>query len=82
MSEKGFLASLCDFFKSLFSSEPAPATTTATEPATSSAATKGDGLTGVERYIRNKASITTQLTGVEKYIRNKVANTTQLSSVE
>ena len=59
---KGLFASICGFFKSLFSSSPA---------AESKPAASADGLTSVERYIRNKAQGGSNLTGVEKYIRNK-----------
>jgi hypothetical protein len=70
---KGLLASICGFFKSLFSSSPA---------AESKPAAANDGLTGVERYIRNKAQGGSTLTGVEQYIRNKAANSKPLTGVE
>lgn len=70
---KGLLASICGFFKSLFSSSPAAAS----KPAASN-----DGLTGVERYIRNKSQGGSTLTGVENYIRNKATNSKPLTGVE
>ncbi|MED5509616.1 MAG: hypothetical protein VX841_04915 [Pseudomonadota bacterium] len=70
---KGLFASICGFFKSLFSSSPA---------AESKPAAPADGLTGVERYIRNKAQGGSNLTGVEKYIRNKTTNGKPLTGVE
>ncbi len=79
MSEKGLFASICGFFKGLFSSEavqssaPAPA---------SSASSNNDGLTSVERYIRNKESVADQVTSVERYIRNKAATSEVITSVE
>ncbi len=66
MNEKGFFASICDFFCGLFSSGSDKNTTVAS-------ATNNDGLTGVERYIRNQAATAKPLTGVEKYIRNQAA---------
>jgi hypothetical protein len=81
MSDKGFLASVCGFFKSLFSSSPSPAPTSSAKPS-SPAAKSNDGLTGVERYIRNQSNSGSQLTGVEKYIRNKTTTTTVVTSVE
>lgn len=70
MSEKGFLASICGFFKGLFSSSGS------SDCCGNDAANKSanDGLTGVERYIRNKAQNGQNLTGVESYIRNKMSN--------
>jgi hypothetical protein len=67
MADKGFFASICDFFKGLFSSSAS------SKPATA-------GLTGVERYIRNKEQ--GSLTGVERYIRNQAANAKPLTGVE
>jgi hypothetical protein len=67
MSEKGFFASICSFFCGLFSSSSKE--TTSATPAN----TNSDGLTGVERYIRNQAANAKPLTGVEKYIRNQAA---------
>jgi hypothetical protein len=81
MSEKGLMASICGFFKSLFSGAPA-AESSASAPAATEAATSNDGLTGVERYIRNKANTSSELTGVEKYIRNQAANSKPLTGVE
>lgn len=75
MSEKGFFASICDFFCGLFSSKSDEAQTSAASTASS------DGLTGVERYIRNQASSTPSLTGVEKYIRAQ-ASATPMTGVE
>jgi hypothetical protein len=66
MKQKGFFASICDFFCGLFSSSSPETSTTA--PAASK-----DDLTGVERYIRNQAANAKPLTGVEKYIRNQAA---------
>lgn len=67
MSDKGLLASICDFFKGLFSADE-----TENTPAASNK--NNDGLTGVERYIRNQQNGGSSLTGVERYIRNKMAN--------
>jgi len=61
MSEKGLFASICGFFKGLFSSDSEQ----------SSAAS--DGLTGVERYIRNQANSSSQVTSVERYIQNQAS---------
>lgn len=77
MTEKGFFASICDFFKSLFGSAPAAEASKSSAPA----AANNDGLTGVERYIRNQTNQSEQLTGVEKYIRNQ-ANAKPLTGVE
>lgn len=79
MCEKGLFASICGFFKSLFSSEPVQQNEST---ATTSSSGSNDGLTSVERYIRNKASQSSNLTGVEQYIRNKAVNTTPLTGVE
>lgn len=69
MSNKGFFASICEFFKGLFSEDQtdnkAPAATNKNN---------NDGLTGVERYIRNQKQGGSNLTGVERYVRNKMAN--------
>ncbi|WP_297807750.1 hypothetical protein [uncultured Methylophaga sp.] len=70
---KGLLASICGFFKGLFSSSPA---------ADNKPAAANDGLTGVERYIRNQAQGGAQLTGVEQYIRNQVSSNTPVTGVE
>lgn len=70
---KGLLASVCGFFKSLFDSSPA---------AEKKPAAANDGLTGVERYIRNKAQNGSQLTGVEQYVRNKTTSNQPLTGVE
>jgi hypothetical protein len=72
---KGLFASICGFFKGLFSSEPVAESKPKTAPA-------NDGLTSVERYIRNKTENGEQLTGVEKYIRNKTTNSKPLTGVE
>ena len=73
MSEKGLFASICGFFKGLFSSD--------SEQSASNASANNDGLTCVERYIRNQeASATDQMTGVERYIQNQ-ANTPALTGV-
>lgn len=70
---KGLFASICGFFKSLFSSEPATA---------SSNAATNDGLTGVERYIRNQSQNGSALTGVEQYIRNQTTSNKSVTGVE
>lgn len=70
---KGLFASICGFFKSLFSAEPAAAA--------SNAATN-DGLTGVERYIRNQSQNGSALTGVEQYIRNQTTSNKSVTGVE
>ena len=75
MSEKSLFASICSFFCGLFSSDNAVSASTA------SSNQDNDGLTGVERYIRNQASKNNQLTGVEAYIRNQ-ANAQKVTSVE
>lgn len=78
MSDKGLLASICSFFKGLFSSDKSCCDDTA-----AASPSKGtDGLTGVERYIRNKAQSGSQLTGVEKYIRQQLADNKPLTGVE
>jgi hypothetical protein len=71
---KGLLASLCGFFKSLFSSSPA------VDNKPSNAA--NDGLTGVERYIRNQSQGGSTLTSVENYIRNKATNSKPQTGVD
>ena len=81
MSDKGFFASVCGFFKSLFSSSPSPAPTSSAKQSPA-AKTANDGLTGVERYIRNQSNSGSELTGVEKYIRNKATTVTVITSVE
>jgi len=58
----GLFASICNFFKGGDSS-PESSTNDA------NTASSGDGLTGVERYIRNQADVK-PLTGVERYIRH------------
>lgn len=73
----GLLASICGFFKSVFSSEP----TTAPSKAASVPAAN-DGLTSVERYIRNKAQSGSHLTSVEQYIRTKATSSKRITSVE
>jgi hypothetical protein len=75
MSDKSLFASICSFFSGLFSSDNAGSTSTV------SASKDNDGLTGVERYIRNQASKSNQLTGVEAYIRNQ-ATSQQTTGVE
>lgn len=77
MCEKGFFASICSFFKGLFSSSPA---SNDSKPAAS--AKKSNDLTGVERYIRNQTENGAQLTGVEQYIRNQVTGSKAVSGVE
>ncbi len=78
MSEKGLLASICGFFKGLFSSSDS------SNCCGNDAAKKSvnDGLTGVERYIRNRSQNGQQLTGVERYIRNKMSNNKPMTGVE
>ncbi len=78
MSEKGLLASICGFFKGLFSSSDS------SNCCGNDAAKKSvnDGLTGVERYIRNRSQNGQQLTGVERYIRNKMSNNKPITGVE
>lgn len=78
MSEKGLLASICGFFKGLFSSSDS------SNCCGNDAAKKSvnDGLTGVERYIRNRSQNGKQLTGVERYIRNKMSNNKPMTGVE
>lgn len=70
---KGLFASICGFFKSLFSSDPATA---------SSNAAANDGLTGVERYIRNQSQSGSSLTGVEQYVRNQATSNKAVTGVE
>lgn len=93
MANKGFFASICSFFGGLFSSDSDQTTGNAN---TSSTSANSDGLTGVERYIRNQASTGSSsitsveayiqakskpVTSVEAYIRNQ-ASATPLTSVE
>jgi hypothetical protein len=75
MSDKSLFASICSFFSGLFSSDNAGSTSTV------SSSKNNDGLTGVERYIRNQTSKSNQLTGVEAYIRN-LAATQKTTGVE
>ena len=81
MSDKGFFASICSFFKGLFSSDNdsccKPESKTAAAPKNTN-----DGLTGVERYIRNQTQSGSKLTGVEKYIRNKLSANKPVTGVE
>lgn len=70
---KGFIASICGFVKGLFSSSPA---------AESKPAAANDGLTGVERYIRNQSQGGAKLTGVEQYIRNQATSSKPVTGVE
>tara|TARA_R110001606_G_scaffold395213_1_gene567094 strand:+ start:97624 stop:97920 length:297 start_codon:yes stop_codon:yes gene_type:complete len=67
MSEKGLFATICSFFNGLFSSDIASSASQV------SSNKNNDGLTGVERYIRNQASTSSQLTGVEAYLRSQSA---------
>lgn len=78
MSEKGLLASICGFLKGLFSSSDD------SDCCGNDAAKKSvnDGLTGVERYIRNKSQNGQQLTGVERYVREKISNNKPMTGVE
>lgn len=75
MSEKGLFASICGFFKGLFSSVPEQTSAPAAD-----ASANNDGLTGVERYIRNNEGVSNQVTSVERYIRNQAA--TSITGVE
>jgi hypothetical protein len=68
MSEKSLFASISSFFSGLFSSDNASSTSTV------SSSKDSDGLTGVERYIRDQTSKSNQLTGVESYIRNQATS--------
>jgi len=86
MSEKGFFASICNFFNGLFSSDSAQSGNSSSN--TPAATT---GLTGVERYIQKQANVTgveqyirnqANVTGVEQYIRNQAASTQSLTGVE
>jgi len=69
------------FFKGLFSSDNdsccKPESKTAAAPKNTN-----DGLTGVERYIRNQSQSGSKLTGVEKYIRNKLSANKPVTGVE
>lgn len=78
MSEKGLLASICGFLKGLFSSSDG-SSCCGNDVAEKTA---NDGLTGVERYIRNKAQNGQQLTGVERYVREKMSNNKPMTGVE
>ncbi|EMR14084.1 hypothetical protein MPL1_01807 [Methylophaga lonarensis MPL] len=77
MSDKGLLASICGFIKGLFSSDKS-----CCDDKSTPASKDNDGLTGVERYIRNKAQSGSQLTGVEKYIRKQLSDNKPLTGVE
>jgi len=81
MSEKGFLASICDFFKDLFAAENASSEASAPTASAKVVNKIDDGLTGVERYISNQASKSSEVTGVEAYIRNQ-ASAPQVTGVE
>lgn len=76
MSNKGLLASICSFFTGLFSSSDSSRGHDAAKKSAN------DGLTGVERYIRNKAQNGQQLTGVERYVREKMSNNKPMTGVE
>jgi len=77
MTEKGFFASICGFFAGLCSSDSDQSKSNVADASSSS-----DGLTGVERYIRNQTTmITKPPTGVEQYIQNQ-ASAEQLTGVE
>ena len=83
MSNKGFFASICGFFKGLFQSDSDSFCKPESTSAASSAPKKtNDGLTGVERYIRNQSQNGAKLTGVEKYIRNQLSANKPVTSVE
>ena len=82
MCEKGFFASVCGFFKGLFSSSSAADSAKPAAPKANAQQAQGDGLTGVERYIRNRAKTCDQLTGVERYIRNQVTRRQTVTTVE
>jgi hypothetical protein len=78
MSDKGLLASICSFFKGLFSADA----DNSKPENKAAAAAKNDGLTGVERYLRSKGENGGNLTGVERYIRNQLSNNKPLTGVE
>ncbi|AFJ02827.1 hypothetical protein Q7C_1680 [Methylophaga frappieri] len=78
MSDKGLLASICSFLKGLFSASKD--SDCCNDNASSKPA--NDGLTSVERYIRNQAQNGQSLTGVERYIRNQLSNNQPLTGVE
>ena len=73
MGNKGFLASICSFFGSLFSSDSDQPTNNA------DTSSNNDGLTSVERYIRSQTTAKSGLTSVEAYIQ---ANSKPITSVE
>lgn len=83
MSDKGFFASICSFFKGLFSSDSdsccKPEAKAAAAPTSKKA---NDGLTGVERYIRAQSNSGSKLTGVEKYIRSQLSSNKTMTGVE
>ena len=79
---KGLLASICGFVKGLFSSSPEAVSKPAAATGATDAAKTGDGLTGVERYIRNQPQGGSDLTGVEQYIRNQVTSSKPVTGVE
>lgn len=82
MSNKGFFASICGFFKGLFSSDSDSCCKPESTSAASAPKKTNDGLTGVERYIRNQSQNGTKLTGVEKYVRNQLSANKPATGVE
>ena len=76
MSDKGFFASICSFFGSLFSSD-----SDQSRPSSANTSSNNSSLTGVESYIRNQAQTASSstLTSVEAYIQ---ANSKPVTSVE
>ncbi|MAK67935.1 MULTISPECIES: hypothetical protein [unclassified Methylophaga] len=82
MSDKGFFASICSFFKGLFSSDNDSCCKPESKAAASAPTKANDGLTGVERYIRAQSNGGSSLTGVEKYIRNQLATNKPMTGVE
>lgn len=71
MCKKGFFASICGFFSGLFSSD---------SDQSSNTSPSNDGLTSVERYIRNQsANTSSDITSVEAYIQ---ANSKPVTTVE
>ena len=82
MSDKGFFASICSFFKGLFSSDSDSCCKPETKTAAPATKKTNDGLTGVERYIRAQSNGGSKLTSVEKYIRGQLSSTKSMTGVE
>jgi hypothetical protein len=82
MSDKGFFASICSFFKGLFSSDSDSCCKPESKAAAPASKKANDGLTGVERYIRAQSNGGSKLTGVEKYIRNQLSSNKPMTGVE